>query len=160
MIDIDEYLDTPLTAEQEVENKIFMDNWNKIMHRKKFNSPDSFPTEKDLQMACIAWLKVAYPKVYTITSSLQGNINSVGMSMEANNLGYMKGCPDLFLPLPNNKFHGLFIELKNGTKGTNVSDNQKEWIQDMNELGYFAIVIRSISDFKELIDSYTSNNIN
>jgi hypothetical protein len=149
-----------MTKDEIKESEKFLNEFNKSMHPKKFASNSTFATEKDLQMACVAWLKVAYPKVYTITSSLQGNINSVGMSMEANNLGYIKGCPDLFLPLPNNKFHGLFIELKNGTKGTNVSDNQKEWIKDMNELGYYAVVIRSISDFKELIDNYISNNIN
>ncbi len=159
MMDIEEYLDTPLTPEQEIENKIFMDKWNRDMHPKKFNSPSTFGSEKGLQMACVAWLRVAYPNIYTITSSLQGNMNNVGLVMEANQLGYIKGCPDLFLPLPNKKYHGLFIELKNGKRGTNVSDNQKEWIKDMNELGYYAVVIRSIDDYKELINNYVNNNI-
>jgi hypothetical protein len=61
----------------------------------------------------------------------------VAMKLKAE--GVKSGVPDLFLALPNETYHGLFIELKTPKKGT-VSKEQKEWIARLNENGYRAVV--------------------
>lgn len=45
------------------------------------------------------------------------------------------GVPDLFLPVSRDGYHGLFIELKRQAGGR-VSDEQKEWIQELRDQGY------------------------
>lgn len=62
-------------------------------------------------------------------------------SPEANKLkqeGLKPGVSDLFLPVPCSGFCGLFIEMKVGNNKT--TDEQKEFLRDMNDNGYLAIV--------------------
>lgn len=60
--------------------------------------------------------------------------------------GAKAGVPDLMLPVARGDFHGLFIELKqpglrpsrDGMGG--VSETQQQWLIDLAEQGYLAIV--------------------
>src|SRR3990167_6523058 len=49
-----------------------------------------------------------------------------------------KGIPDLFLPDPVGRHHGLWIELKAG-KGKPTPE-QSEWLKGMSELGFVAVI--------------------
>ena len=55
--------------------------------------------------------------------------------------GLRSGVPDLVIPISNDKYNGLFIEMKK-PKGV-TSKNQKEWIRMLVLLGYNAIVCNS-----------------
>lgn len=60
---------------------------------------------------------------------------------EARNLklqGVKPGVPDMFLPIPNKKYHGLFIELKHGKN--KPTKYQLEWIDYLNKAGYLAVI--------------------
>lgn len=52
--------------------------------------------------------------------------------------GVKRGVPDLFLPVPSGRYHGLFIEMKTDTG--RASREQKEWIEYLNAVGYLAQV--------------------
>lgn len=54
-------------------------------------------------------------------------------------MGLSSGVPDLMIPIVNDEYGGLFIELKTVTGGR-VSPSQKQWIAKLNSLGYRAIV--------------------
>ena len=49
-------------------------------------------------------------------------------------MGVKAGVPDLCLPVPNAKYHGLYIEMKVGKNTT--SDSQEWWIEHLRKQGY------------------------
>lgn len=53
--------------------------------------------------------------------------------------GLKAGVPDLMLPVARQGYHGLFIEMKRPKKYS-VSDEQKQWIADLQAQGYKAVV--------------------
>ncbi len=75
--------------------------------------------------------------------------------IEAANLkrqGVKPGVPDLCLPVPSGKFHGLYIELKAGKN--RPSGLQKDWIADLRRQGYAAEVCVGWMEAAELIEKY------
>lgn len=68
-------------------------------------------------------------------------------------LGCRKGVPDLFLPIPTDSFHGLFIEMKREHGGA-LSVEQRNWIDDLRTLGYRAEVAHGWKEAKEFIEDY------
>lgn len=80
--------------------------------------------------------------------------------LEALNLkkqGVKAGVPDLFLPLPNKKYHGLFIEMKYGKN--KPTPNQKEWIKYLNSVGYLAIVCYGAEQALDILKKYISDRL-
>jgi len=60
--------------------------------------------------------------------------------------GAKKGVPDLFLALPNEGYHGLFIEMKSATGS--LSLDQKMYLKMLHQNGYRVEVCKSFDDFK------------
>lgn len=50
-------------------------------------------------------------------------------------MGVRSGVPDLFLPVPRGRYHGLWIEMKTETGHT--SDTQEWWGEQLAAQGYF-----------------------
>ncbi len=69
--------------------------------------------------------------------------------------GMRSGVPDLFLPVARKGYHGMFIELKRRRGGV-VSKDQQQWLDDLREQGYHAIVCRGFDEAKEEIIKYLS----
>ncbi|GAB5081344.1 hypothetical protein Osc1_05170 [Hominimerdicola sp. 21CYCFAH17_S] len=67
-------------------------------------------------------------------------------------MGVKSGVPDLFLPVPSGRYHGLFIELK--AENGKTSDNQLWWRTELNGQGYFSSVCYGWLQASELIVSY------
>lgn len=66
--------------------------------------------------------------------------------------GLRKGFPDLFVPIPINSAHGLFIELKVGKN--KPTPDQKEWISLLNCQGYVAKVCYGFDEAINTINTY------
>lgn len=91
---------------------------------------------------CLRWL-------YAIPNG--GSRNRI----EAVNLkrsGVKSGVSDLCLPYANNKFHGLYIEMKHGKN--KPSANQKEFLEYINNSGYLGIVCYSAEEAITQIERY------
>ena len=69
-------------------------------------------------------------------------------------LGLVAGVADLILLMPRGEYHGLCIEMKDA-HGTQ-KPAQKEWQIIVENQGYLYRVIRSLEEFKELINWYLS----
>ena len=69
-------------------------------------------------------------------------------------LGLVAGVADLILLMPRGSYHGLCIEMKDA-HGTQ-KPAQKEWQVIVENQGYLYRVIRSLEEFKELINWYLS----
>ena len=110
------------------------------------------PTEHLEQVTLISWYRRTYKNELLIAIPNGGKRHiktAVAMKQE----GVSKGFPDLFLPVPNSKFYGLFIEMKR-QKGGIVSKEQKSWLEYLNSVGYQATVCKGFLEAKEFIECY------
>lgn len=69
-------------------------------------------------------------------------------------MGVRAGFPDLILCVARQGYHGLFVELK--TAKGRQSDNQKYYEYVLEEQGYRYEVVRSLENFRNLINEYLS----
>ena len=130
----------------------------KYPKRHKYNAKriefDGFkkpiPTEREEQIKLVKYLKWNKIPFYAVPNG--GSRNPV----EGKNLkleGVSAGVPDICIPVPNKKYHGLYIEMKR-QKGGRVSEKQKEWIERLNKLGYLAVVCKGAEEAKVVVEKY------
>jgi uncharacterized protein YlzI (FlbEa/FlbD family) len=111
--------------------------------------------EHRIQCACVRLFRYLYPKlvIYAIPNGGQRN------SIEAAKLkaeGVLAGVPDLHIPIPNNEYHSLYVEMKNGKKGI-LSDKQNDMIERLRSYGNKVVVCRSVDDFEKEVKEYLKN---
>jgi len=107
-----------------------------------------------LQVACVNWFHLQYPKelIYAIPNGGQRNmITAKKLKAE----GVTTGVPDLFVAAACGGYNGMYIELKNGKQGI-VSEDQKSIIAHLQNKGYKVVVSRSFEDFVSTINAYLS----
>lgn len=120
--------------------------------------------EFHLQKSIFEWANLnlkKYPQLRLLNASMNGvKLTSKQAGMRAKQVGMKKGFPDIFLPVANSYFHGLFIELKrneiktfNIKKGV-VTKEQKQWLDDLNAQGYHAVVCYGFAEAIKVIESY------
>lgn len=69
--------------------------------------------------------------------------------------GAREGVSDLFLPVARGGFHGLWIEVKSPRPHpSRVSDAQREWMEEMAEQGYRAVVCYGAEEAMREIRGY------
>lgn len=104
--------------------------------------PKLIPTEEDEQIAVFDWIACAenqYPALKLCFHIANGGKRTITEAKRFKAMGVKAGVPDLFLPVPRGRYHGLWIEMKR-TQDGKVSENQKWWIGALNSLGYSAQV--------------------
>mgnify|MGYP003408781518 FL=1 len=99
-----------------------------------------------------------YPFLWMLHSSLNGVKLSKMQAGKAKASGMLSGVPDLFLPVKNNNFVGLYIEMKS-TKGR-VSVEQSRYLKCAAENGYSVVVCYSAVDAINTIKSYLEQQNN
>lgn len=73
--------------------------------------------------------------------------------------GVKKGVPDIFLPVPLNGFHGLYIEMKVADrKKGRPSEEQKEFLDSVGKLGYAYAICYGADEAKSAICRYFGRN--
>ncbi len=114
------------------------------------------PTEDEEQEALFRWLAFAsnrQPELRLMIHIPNEGKRSERQGAKMKKIGLRKGVPDLFLPVPKGKYHGLWIEMKR-MKGSKTSKEQKEWIEALNRQGYFAAVCLGWLEAKQTIERY------
>lgn len=99
-----------------------------------------------------AFVRGKYPEIDLLYHIPNGGSRN---KLEAANLkrqGVKAGVPDLCLPVPAGKFHGLYIELKAGKN--KASQNQNNWITLLRYQGYAAEVCVGWREAAEVIEKY------
>lgn len=109
--------------------------------------------EHRLQAACVRWYRLQYPKMkHNLFAVPNGGKRDAVTASKLKEEGQLAGVADLIL-LKSNRFYGaLLIEMK--TKTGRQSELQKEWQQKIINDGYKYVVVRSIEDFKRVVDQY------
>ena len=120
------------------------------------NDLNLVPTESEEQQSLFRWAAYesgAHPELallYHIPN--EGKRSQIaGAKLRAE--GLKRGVPDICLPVPRGKWHGLYIELKR-LRGGRVSDDQQRWLDALNERGYFATVCRGWQQAAAEIQNY------
>jgi len=106
-------------------------------------------TEHQEQRAFCKYLSFRNIKFYSIPNGvfLKDKKSSYKIMSKLKAEGLSKGVPDLCIPVPTKKYHGLYIEMKRLKNGV-VSKDQKIWLDYLNSVGYKAIVC---AGYKEAI---------
>ena len=112
------------------------------------------PSEHAEQATLVQWLAIAHPtvRIFAIPNGgRRGKLEAMRLQLE----GVSPGVPDLMLPTPRGKHHGLFVEMKR-TKGGRISAEQKDWLAYLNAQGYRAVVCKGFEEAKNEIECYLS----
>lgn len=118
-------------------------------------------TEDDIQVSVVEYCEIKKIPIFAIPNAQKLSFldrKKAAISMvKLKKTGLKSGVPDLFIPISNENYHGLFIELKSASG--KLSDNQKIWINDLNKNGYKAVVCFSIDDAIIIINKYMKNKV-
>lgn len=114
--------------------------------------------EDKLQVSCRCWFDLQYPKLrlllhHSPNEGLLPRRASDGAKRKA--MGVRAGFPDLILLLPNHSHPFLAIELK--TAEGRQSQTQKDYQSAVEEAGGEYVIVRSLEQFKSVIDGYVAN---
>ena len=122
---------------------------------EKKNGGKAAPTEHDLQVQCLRWLRYQYPQVlcYAIPNGGQRN-TIIAAKLKAE--GVVSGVPDLHIPVPRGGYASLYIEMKNGKAGR-LSEHQKEVIPRLQAFGNKVVVCRTFEEFRREIKEYLTH---
>lgn len=113
-------------------------------------------SEHSEQVAIFKWAELnmaKYPELENMFAIPNGGQRSriTGAMLKAE--GVRAGCPDIMLACPRGAYHGLFIELKK-RDGGKVSTAQADWINRLNQVGYFATVAYGAKEAVDIIINY------
>ena len=107
------------------------------------------------QAKVIDWAKANernYPYLQLLHCSLNGVKMTKAQAVRAIAQGMKKGVADLFLPVKQGGYGGLYIEMKSA-KGR-ISIEQSKFLKDVSDNGYAAFVCYSADDAIKRIEDY------
>lgn len=109
-------------------------------------------SEHEHQIEFVSWFKRNYPDriIFAIPNGgKRGKLTAFKLSME----GVLKGVPDICIPAMRGGFGGLYIEMKEPTKGR-LSKEQKEVIAKLQADGYRVEVCYGVDEAKAAVNDY------
>lgn len=105
------------------------------------------------QSLLIKWFRLQYPLMAKCLWAIpNGGARHIGTALKLKSEGVTAGVSDLFLMIPNNGQHGLFIEMK--SKVGKLQQNQAEFLNLAESMGYGAEVAYSFEEGQKIIQKY------
>jgi len=100
-----------------------------------------------------------FPGLGMLYAIPNGGHRHIGAAMKLKKEGVKRGVPDLCLPVPMGKYHGMYIEFKpehvpGETNKTYPSLSQKQWLRALDKLGYKAVLVYGFEEGKAAILDY------
>jgi hypothetical protein len=121
----------------------------------------NIPTEHDEQVRIVQWCKYnigKYPSLEMLYAVPSAGKRTFAMMNYYKAEGFRGGVPDLSLPVPSQKHHGLYIELKR-VKGGKVSPEQEWWLERLTEQGYYAVICKGADEAIQTIIDYLEGKL-
>ena len=103
------------------------------------------PTEHQEQTLFVQWARRAKLPIFAIPN---GGHRHIKVAMKLKPEGVRAGIPDLLLPIPVGKYHGLFVEMKR-QKGGSVSKDQRYWHEILSSNGYKVVIGKGAESAKK-----------
>lgn len=114
------------------------------------------PSEAEEQAALFGWAQMKsyfYPELNLMFHVPNGGKRNKAEAARFKREGVKAGVPDIILPVPRGKYHGLFVELKR-IRGGKPSDEQLEWIAQLRTQGYAAEICCGWQEASAVIQKY------
>lgn len=118
--------------------------------------PYKVPSEESEQITLFTWARMRsgiYPELRLMFHIPNGGLRSKSEAKRFKASGVKPGVPDVFLPVPRGGYYGLFVEMKR-TRGGRVSDEQRDYIEELTAQGYKCEVCRGWQKAAEVIEKY------
>lgn len=111
---------------------------------------------EDVEQECLLrwteFVKGKHPEIRLLYHIPNGGSRNKREAEHLRRQGVKAGVPDLCLPVPRGRYHGLFIELK--AKDNTPTQKQKDWLAALDAQGYKTVVCWGWETASELIDEY------
>ncbi len=94
--------------------------------------------EEDEQIALFQWAELMsgkYPELQLMYHIPNEGKRSLATGGRLKAMGLKKGVPDICLPVPRGKYHGLYVEMKREIGGK-LTEEQYQWLKDLDKQGY------------------------
>ena len=105
------------------------------------------------QSLLIRWFRIQYPLMAKCLFAIpNGGVRHIGTAIKLKSEGVTAGVSDLFLMIPANGQHGLFLEMKQ--KSGKLQQNQTDFLNLAESMGYGAEVAYGFEDGVEKIKKY------
>ena len=126
-------------------------HFDELLMREKATKPKKVQghQESDIQIACVRWFKLQYPR-YVIFAVPNGGTRNKKEMIWMLREGILPGAADLAICGDRGKI--LFVEMK--TKTGKQNQNQKLFEQKVTELGFQYVVCRSLEDFMQVVKKW------
>ena len=114
------------------------------------------PTEEEEQITLFEWaatMTYTYPELRWMYHVPNGGSRGKAEAGRFKAMGVRKGVPDVALDIPRGGLHGLRIEMKR-RDGGKLSDDQLEWIDHYNDIGYRTVVCHGWQEAAKVIEEY------
>jgi hypothetical protein len=106
------------------------------------------------QSLLVKWFRLQYPLMAKCLFAIpNGGARHIGTAIKLKDEGVTAGVADLFLMIPSNGKHGLFLEMKK-EKGAKIQQNQLEFLSLAESMGYGAEVAYGFEEGVEKIKKY------
>lgn len=111
--------------------------------------------EDDLQMQCVRWFRLQFPQLSRLLHhSPNGGRRDAREGARFKKMGTQPGFPDLILLVASQDYHALLIELK--TRTGRQQESQKEYQRLIEAQGYRYLIVRSLEQFQQEVNTYLS----
>jgi hypothetical protein len=105
------------------------------------------------QTLLIKWFRLQYPLMAKCLFAIpNGGARHIGTAIKLKAEGVTAGVSDLFLMIPNNGKHGLFLEMKQ--KDGKLQQNQIDFLNLAESMGYGAEVAYGFEEGQKIIQKY------
>ena len=114
------------------------------------------PSEDEEQATLFEWADintVKYPCLKNLYAIPNGGKRPKSVAKTMKRTGTKRGVPDICLPVPKGKYHGLYIELKR-IKDGRLSTEQRQWLRDLDENGYKAVMCKGWQEAVHVLVNY------
>lgn len=111
--------------------------------------------EQREQEALIRWKELnvhRLPGLHLLFAIPNGGARHIKTGRDLKAAGVRAGVPDLFLPVPRERWHGLFIEMK--APGGRISSAQQWWLTELAKVGYQTSVCWSWQEAADLLERW------
>ena len=118
------------------------------------------PTESQEQIALFEWARwqiAKHPELEFLHHIPNGGKRDKVTAAKLKTEGVSAGVPDICLPAPRGKWHGLYIELKR-QRGGKLSEEQKKWLRFLKKQGYFVAACEGWEEARDMIFGYLNDN--
>lgn len=112
-------------------------------------------SEHNEQSAYFDWLQIMsnrHEQLNWIFAVPNGGKRHIGTAKKLKKEGVKSGVPDIFIPIPSDGYHGLWIEMKYG-KNT-LSSNQIDWMNYLISAGYRHVTCWSADEAINITKEY------